>query len=108
MNFKPARFSLDKTYFKNCQVDSEFHGRLVSFGFTKEYVIGTCQVESISKILDDGSVTNGEIKFIWQKKGITPFNELYESSKELSKKKLTLTFKGFSQKGYPVFFHKFE
>jgi len=107
MSIKPSGFKVDKTYFDNCPIGKEFSGRYKGFRPTRDYYIGVCEVESISEKLEDGTIIFGSIDFILRKKDIS-FMEMFELGKELKNKKLTLIFKGFSQKGYPVFFHKFD
>ena len=104
---KPSGFKIDKSYFENCPIGKEFIGRYKAFRPLNDYYIGVCEVESISEKLEDGTIIFGSIDFILRKKDIS-FIEMFELGKELKNKNLTLTFKGFSQKGYPVFFHKFD
>jgi len=104
---KPSGFKIEKTYFENCSIGREFIGKYKAFRPLNDYYIGVCEVESISETLEDGTIIFGSIDFILREKDIS-FMNMFELAKELKNKKLTLTFKGFSQKGYPVFFHKFE
>lgn len=100
-------YSLDPAFFKDVQIGTEFVGKLKGFRPTKDYWIGVCELKNITKQSETGELYYATVDFIICKKSENTLSGIM-GLKQLSKeKRLKLTLKGMTSKGFPIFFHEF-
>lgn len=98
---------LEPSFFKNFQIGTEFIGKLKGFRAAKDYWIGVCELKEIYKKSETGETYYATVDFIICKKSEKTLSDILNLKQLAKEKRLKLTFKGMSTKGFPIFFHEF-
>ena len=106
MEFLPT-YKLELAFFKDVQVGTEFIGKLKGFRPAKDYWIGVCELMNITEQSENGEKNIGSVDFILCKYSDKTLSDMMNMKQLAKNKRLKLTFKGMSTKGFPIFFHEF-
>lgn len=105
MEFLPT-YKLDSSFFKDVHIGTEFVGKLKGFRAVKDYWIGVCELKEINKKSETGEIYYATVDFIICKKSENTLSGLLSLKQQAKEKSLKLTFKGMTNKGFPILFHE--
>lgn len=100
-------YKLEPSFFKDVDVGTEYTGKLKGFRPAKDYWIGVCNLKDITKQTDTEDILLAAVEFIYCKKPDNTLNDLLNLKQQVRDIEIKLTLKGFTRKGYPIFYHNF-
>lgn len=106
MEFLPT-YKLEPSFFRDVEIGTEYFGKLKGFRLGKDYWVGVCELTDIKKQSETGEILHATVDFIYCKKSENTLYGLLNLKKQVKEKRLKLTFKGMTSKGFPILFHEF-